>query len=138
MSDQIVNDVHPVEAGKYDSIIKKFMHDPNFNLLPLPDSIRKRFGIELTLPSLGIKEATAKALAVRNDYTGYEVRDQTACEIVFPPVPESVLPIEATVIVHQESEDHSNPPPSENASECSSDEHTEQPVSQDQSASEAK
>jgi hypothetical protein len=131
MSDQKENYVSPVDEGKYDELFKVLMKDPNFHLLPLPESIRKRFNIPLEVSSLGIAEATKKALTSRNDYTGpIEIRDQTVCEIEFPPIPESALPIEATLIMHQESEDSSSPHPSVNDEKCIADEQPQQSSSQ--------
>ena len=120
-------DINPVVAGKYDEFMKVLMKDPNFHLLPLPESLRERFNIPLEVSSLSIQDATKKALSSRNDYTGpIEIRDQTGLEIAFPPIPELPSPIEATVIVHQELEDSSSPPPSEHGERCTSDEQPQQ------------
>jgi hypothetical protein len=127
MSDQIVAEEHPVKAGKLDEYIKLIMKDTNFHLLPLPESIRERFNIPLEYKPMSIMESTTRALASRNDYTGYEVRDQTGADIQFPPIPESASPIVSIVKEPQDSEDQSNLPPSQNDAQCS-DHEPDQPA----------
>lgn len=139
MSDQIVTeDVHPVKAGLLDDYIKLLQKDPNFHLLPLPESVRERFNIPLEYKPLSLKESSARALATRTDYTGYEVIDQTGADIQFPPIPESAPAIEAIVTEPQELEDQSSPLPSENDAECKEHEHVQQSSCQEQSAEEVK
>lgn len=137
MSDQIETE-HPVKAGILDDLIKVLQKDPNFHLLPLPDSVRERFNIPLEVPSMSIKECTSRALASRNDYTGFKVIDQTGADIQFPPIPESASPIVSILKEPLELEDQSNLPPCEHDAECKEHEHVQQSSCQEETAEEVK
>ena len=98
------------DTSKYDALFEMFANDPDFGRLPLPECVRAKFNIPLTVKEMNIAEATTKALTSRYEYSGFELRDQTGADIVFPPLPPSGPPTESNVIMLQESEGHSNPP----------------------------
>lgn len=97
--------------SKYDDLIKMLMKDKDFAKLPLPEFIRARFDIPLECKEIPLKAAVTAALTNRYDnYTGFELRDQTDADIAFPPLPQSEPPKESNEIMLLESADHSSPP----------------------------
>jgi hypothetical protein len=76
---------------QYDDFIRELQKLPDFNRLPLPESIRERLNIPLEYSYMSIKEATTKAFDNTNEYVNagkLEIRDQTKEKIEFPPIPE--------------------------------------------------
>jgi hypothetical protein len=98
-------------TSKYDDLIKMLMKDKDFMKLPLPNEIRTRFDIPLECKEISLKAAVTAALSTRHDnYTGFELRDQTDADIAFPPLPPSEPPTESTETKPQELEGLSSPP----------------------------
>jgi hypothetical protein len=124
------------DTSKYDALFEMFANDPDFGRLPLPECVRAKFNIPLVVKEIGIVEATTKALTSRYEYSGFELRDQTDADIVFPPLPPSGPPTESNVIMLQESEGHSNPP-ADDVSHDNSTESIQQSASQPKSDEEA-
>jgi hypothetical protein len=116
------------DTSKYDALVTLFGKDPDFSKLPLPECIRAKFDIPLQVKEMSIMESTTKALTSRYEYSGFELRDQTGLDISFPPIPETAPPTESNEIVHQESEDHSSPLPSQSAASDKSHELVQQSV----------
>jgi hypothetical protein len=113
-------------TSKYDDLIKMFMKDKDFMKLPLPEAVRARFDIPLECKEIPLKAAVTAALTSRHDnYTGFELRDQTDADIVFPPLPPSEPPTESTETKPQELEGHSSLP-SEHVSPSTDDELSQQ------------
>ena len=109
------------DTSKYDALFEMFANDPDFHKLPLPECVRARFNIPLVVKEISIVEATTKALTTRYEYSGFELRDQTGDDTVFPPLPPSEPPTVCSDSKHQGSEGHSNPPVDDDAQDNSTE-----------------
>jgi hypothetical protein len=75
----------------YDSFIRELQKLPDFNRLPLPDSVRERLDIPVEYHYMGIKEAVSRTLDNTQEYVNagkIEIRDQTNETIEFPAIPD--------------------------------------------------
>ncbi len=115
---------------QYDEFIRELQKLPDFNRLPLPDSVRERLNIPLQYSYLSIKETVGRAFDNTQEYVNagnMEIRDQTKEDIVFPAIPEKHFLLEEletitecygptgtneTTVSEISSETPSPPPPS--------------------------
>ena len=77
---------------QYDEFIRELQKLPDFDRLPLPDSVRERLNIPLLYKNMGIVESVSRTLDNTHEYVNagkIEIRDLTNEKIEFPAIPET-------------------------------------------------